>query len=81
MLITDKDFQRVAVIVAAGHQVEVVKLPCSPRCAATYKDTPETRALSQAYDECRVIEIPAKTILHNYGLLMMRAKELKRGVL
>jgi hypothetical protein len=78
-IIEDRNFQRAAVILAAKYPVEVVKIPCSPRCAAVYSDTPETRALADAFDHKRPISTPAKDILNAYGMLMTMAKDLKRG--
>ena len=79
MFIVDRDLQRAAFVFAAGHHVEVVKLNCSPRCAAQYADSPETRALVDAYDSKRPTDIPARVVLDCYGKLVAQAKDLKVG--
>jgi hypothetical protein len=79
MQITDRDLQRAAVVLAAGYHVEVTKLSCSPRCAAIYADSAETRALVDSYDRKLPLQIPPKTIMSCYGTLIARAKELKAG--
>lgn len=79
MQITDRDFQRSAVVFAAGYPVEIHKLPCSPRCAATYPDSPAVRRLIQQYEAKQPLDVPVKTILHCYGLLIAKAKDLRAG--
>ena len=79
MQITDRDFQRAAVIFAAGYPVEVYKLPCSPRCAAPYPDSPEVRRLLQTYEAKQSVDVPVKTIMHCYGLLIAKSKDLRAG--
>jgi len=79
MLITDRNLQRAAIVFAAGYHVEIFKLPTSPRCAAEYVDSPEIRALIEAFDSKKIIDIPHKVVLDCYGQLMARAKDLKVG--
>lgn len=79
MLITDRDLQRSAVVFAAGYPVEIQKLPCSPRCAAVYPDNAEVRRLLQAYEARQPLDVPVKTVLHCYGLLIAKAKDLRAG--
>lgn len=79
MQITDRDLQRAAVVYAAGYPVQVFKLNCSPRCAAHYPDTAEVRRLLQSYDAKQPLDVPVKTVMHCYGLLIAKCKDLKAG--
>lgn len=77
--ITTADVRQAAVIQAAGHQVEVLKKPCSPRCLFEFADTPETRYLVDAYERRRVLTIPPKNIMDAYTNLLSACKALKVG--
>ncbi len=79
MLITDRDLQRSAVIFAAGYPVDIYKMPCSPRCVATYPDSQDVRRLLQAYESKQALDLPVKTVMHCYGLLIAKAKDLRAG--
>lgn len=78
--ISDRDMKRAAVVKAAGHHVHIFKL-CSPRCVAEYPDTPEVKALLDAYENRQLLPIPPKKIMLAYGEIMGQCKGLKQGAL
>lgn len=80
MNINDRCMGRAAVVKAAGHPVAIHKV-CSPRCFASYPDTPEIAALIKAYDAREVLPIPQKKIMVAYGEIMAQVRDLKQGVL
>lgn len=80
-MITTRDVRQAAVIQAAGHQVETLKQPCSPRCLFEFADTPEIRKLLEDYERRRVLSIPPKAIMTAYTNLLSACKSLKEGAI
>lgn len=78
-IITDRSVDRAAVIRAAGFEVKVIKLNCSPRCAFEYPDTPDTRSLIAAYDEGRIAAVPHKRMNYFKGILLQQCRDLNVG--
>lgn len=76
--ISDRDMKRAAVVKAAGYPVNIFKL-CSPRCVAEYPDTPEVKALIEAYENRQILPISPKKIMLAYGEIMGQCKDLKVG--
>lgn len=76
---TTADIRQAAVVQAAGHQVNVLKKPCSPRCIFEFFDNPAIRQLLSDYEQRKVLSIPQKTIMAAYTDLLSACKALKVG--
>lgn len=76
---TDRRIIVAAIARAAGHTVTTLKLPCSPRCAWNISNTPQVRALVDAYDSGRPVPVPQSAIWAAYRELVAETKQLQAG--
>jgi len=64
---------------AAGLIVEVVKLPCSPRCAVETDDTPRARQLLEDFERGRLLDIPPRILFQAFNDLLTECKSIQQG--
>ena len=77
LTITTQDMKLLAVIIAAGIEVELFRKPGRPQTVlGSFPDTPENRALVERYERRQVIRIPQKTIMQAYVKLGCECRRL-----
>jgi hypothetical protein len=65
-----------AVISADGGGVETFKQSCAPRCLFRFDDTPHNRALIEAYELGKPVQVSQKAIWQAYLELIAETKRL-----
>lgn len=73
---TTRDINQAAVVLAAGHCIEVRKQPAGRRALFTFDDTPEIRDLLDRYERREALTIPPKSILNARTELYHQAKRV-----
>lgn len=61
---SSRDINHAAIARAAGYAVEAVRQAAARRCVFYFNDTPEIRALLDAFERRECLPLPAKSILN-----------------